>query len=347
MSRGPICGENLGPGWIDPGTQARTRMPTRNGTLSEEEQNVLLDLGQMTLDLVGIVDPTPISDGTNALISAGRGDWFGAGISAVAMVPLLGDLAKAGKLGRWAQTVDKALALTRRNARFAERARPLLRRLSDLLSQVPTAMLPDATRPLVKRLRQSIDTVIGRTVQLSRRALLEACWKAWSRYIDGITFPKLPPGHGVLWSRLPDGSAHAKILAQVDSTRTLEMQLAPLKFEEGYQLVQKRLIELLGSSEAIQKEIWENFGRKVWEKVARRYTESLSGRVRAHVRFSGDRGLLQVGSHEAIVWDELDQIADAMTLNVRITSVELVDVFTGLTKEMSREQILRAGRQTN
>ncbi len=63
-----------------------------------------LDLVQMALDLTGIVDPTPISDGSNAVISLGRGisslfsgEWSEAGghvvngaISVVGFIPGLG-----------------------------------------------------------------------------------------------------------------------------------------------------------------------------------------------------------------------------------------------------------------
>ena len=61
------------------------------------------DVTQIALDIVGLVDPTPISDGVNGLISLGRGDWLGAGISAVSMIPYVGDAAKLGKLGRYAE----------------------------------------------------------------------------------------------------------------------------------------------------------------------------------------------------------------------------------------------------
>lgn len=33
MSRGPICGEDVGPAWIDEGTRARTRTPPRSGSV--------------------------------------------------------------------------------------------------------------------------------------------------------------------------------------------------------------------------------------------------------------------------------------------------------------------------
>jgi RHS repeat-associated protein len=52
---------------------------------------------QLALDVVGIVDPTGLTDGANAAISATRGNWSDAGISLLAVIPYIGDTAKAGK----------------------------------------------------------------------------------------------------------------------------------------------------------------------------------------------------------------------------------------------------------
>ena len=66
----------------------------------------------MTFDVIGIFDPTPISDGVSSgSMSLFRGDLVGAGISLVSMVPYIGDLAKAGKLGKWSRTVDNLISL--------------------------------------------------------------------------------------------------------------------------------------------------------------------------------------------------------------------------------------------
>ena len=58
-----------------------------------------LDNIQSTLDYAGFAPVVGIAaDGANALISAGRGDWTGAGINAIAMVPFFGDKVKAGSM---------------------------------------------------------------------------------------------------------------------------------------------------------------------------------------------------------------------------------------------------------
>ncbi|MFI6320570.1 polymorphic toxin type 17 domain-containing protein [Nonomuraea sp. NPDC050556] len=51
------------------------------------------DAIQLTAGIAGIFDPTPISDGIDALMSLGKGDWKGAMLSAIAFIPYLGDAA--------------------------------------------------------------------------------------------------------------------------------------------------------------------------------------------------------------------------------------------------------------
>ena len=76
------------------------------------------DILQLGLDAVGVIDPTPITDGVNSAISLGRafvtdperrGEHLqNAAISAVSMVPYIGDTAKLAKGGRAARTVSRA-----------------------------------------------------------------------------------------------------------------------------------------------------------------------------------------------------------------------------------------------
>mgnify|MGYP000852408752 CR=1 FL=1 len=50
-------------------------------------------------DMIGIIDPTGIADFLNAAFYAGRGQWGNAGISLLGIIPFLGDIGKAGRLG--------------------------------------------------------------------------------------------------------------------------------------------------------------------------------------------------------------------------------------------------------
>lgn len=119
-----------------------------------------LDVTQMTLDVVGIFDQTGVSDGANALISLGRRDWIGAGLSVLAAVPVFGALATAGKLGKWAQTVAKAVEMAANNPAARQALEPALRRIHDALKSAPDSVLralPDGTRRTIEGIRTQLD----------------------------------------------------------------------------------------------------------------------------------------------------------------------------------------------
>jgi uncharacterized protein len=139
-----------------------------NGTqssLDDEKTALILDLTQMALDIAGIIDPTPISDGISGVISLFRGDWLGAGISVAAMIPYIGDLAKAGKLPKLLKTVERAVEIASRDAQFAERLRPVLGKLKDALDAIPLDRLPDAIRQPLEAMKNKIDEFFSTTRQ--------------------------------------------------------------------------------------------------------------------------------------------------------------------------------------
>ena len=122
-----------------------------------QKRELMLDLGQMVLDIIGIVDPTPISDGANGITSLFRGDFLGAGISALGMLPYVGDLAKVGKLGKYVRTMGRIVDIARTDARFAEAVRPMLTRLRGALDRVPFDSLPEAARRPLQELKGKVD----------------------------------------------------------------------------------------------------------------------------------------------------------------------------------------------
>lgn len=382
-TRGPVCGSELGGAWIDAGTLSRTQVSTRTpagaGTASQAERELLLDVTQMILDLSGILDPTPVSDGSNVVISLARGDWAGAGISSVSLLPYVGDLAKAGKLGKWARTVHQCVDLARRNARFAQRVKPLLKQLARLLDELPTRLVPDAARVQLTQMKEALASVAGISTRLSRRTVLDAYRKEWHAYIARIQFRPQAPGTGVLWSRLPGSDVEAQSLAMLDDKQTLEMMLSDFDIPKKYALAKAQLDELLGNTEAIQAEIWTQFGRPIWEQLSKKYAMTLRGEVKAYVRFTPTR-FSGAGSHAAghtlpvrgytppevvqgitkdpdklkkvfdkdpLIFAELDVISDTMLLNPAITSVRLVDSSSGVVAFMTREEVLRSYQRTN
>lgn len=126
-----------------------------------KRQELILDLGQMALDVVGLVDPTPISDGANGVISLFRGDFLGAGLSAVSMIPYVGDAAKLGKLGKWAETVSKAADLAKVDSAFAAAAKPALEKLKDAIDALPLDKLPDSARETLQTAGRKLDEALA------------------------------------------------------------------------------------------------------------------------------------------------------------------------------------------
>ena len=140
--------------------------------LNKAEKALILDVTQMGLDIVGIFDPTPISDGVNTVISLGRGDWFGAITSAVGIIPFIGDAAKLGKLGKWAKTVSEAVDLAAKNPAFRKAIEPTLRKISEAVGSVGINRLPDSVRGPLSAMKTKIDNLLGaveRKVQVITR----------------------------------------------------------------------------------------------------------------------------------------------------------------------------------
>ena len=94
-------------------------------------------MGQVGLSIIGIFDPTGIADGADALISLGRGDYWGAGISALGIIPYLGDLAKVGKLPKLLKIIDKTVEMAKVDGKFAKVVEPFLKELKNALDKLP------------------------------------------------------------------------------------------------------------------------------------------------------------------------------------------------------------------
>ncbi len=118
-------------------------------SLSPDERAALLDVGQFALDLVGVVEPTPVADITNAVISLTRDDLTGAAIRAAGVVPYIGDTAKLANVARYSRVVDQAIVLARTNAPLAHVLKPVLNSLVRAIDAIPASLL---TRPALLEL---------------------------------------------------------------------------------------------------------------------------------------------------------------------------------------------------
>lgn len=79
-------------------------------TLKQEATSLKpAEYAQLTADIAGIFDPSPISDTAGLGLSLWNGDWLGAGISVVGYVPYLGDTLKPVKIALLAPRTAKAI----------------------------------------------------------------------------------------------------------------------------------------------------------------------------------------------------------------------------------------------
>lgn len=144
------------------------------GKPQEIDADLALDLTQIGLDIAGIFDPTPISDGANTLISLGRSDWLGAGLSAVSMIPYVGDAAKLGKLGKYAQTLAKAIDAARANPALRQALAPGIQAIGDAIAKLPLDKLPESARKQLTTLKELTGIFAKESDTAARTALRAA-----------------------------------------------------------------------------------------------------------------------------------------------------------------------------
>ncbi len=125
--------------------------------LTAEQKELVADLTQVGLSVIGIFDPTGIADGADALISIKRGDYWGAGISALGIIPYLGDLAKIGKLPKLVKIIENVVSMAKADAKFAKAVEPLLKGLKNALDNLPINKLPNWAKEPIEKLSTKID----------------------------------------------------------------------------------------------------------------------------------------------------------------------------------------------
>jgi hypothetical protein len=132
-----------------------------------------LDLFQFALDIIGVVEPTPVADGINTAISVARGDWWGAGFSALGMIPYVGDLAKAGKFGKYARSVTEAIELAAKSPQIAKLLRPVMEILADSL-KAAEKHLPSKIASTVSSMRNQLDMFLTKGTTVAQEAAVKA-----------------------------------------------------------------------------------------------------------------------------------------------------------------------------
>ena len=125
-------------------SQLEAELERTEAEIAAAEQELLWLMADTAIDLAGIVDPTPISDGIAMVRDLSRGDYFGAVLSGISIIPWLGDaLAKPIK---GARILDKANDARRLLAKLQKRASKLRKRLKkpDKVPISSTSKIPEA-----------------------------------------------------------------------------------------------------------------------------------------------------------------------------------------------------------
>lgn len=140
--------------------------------LDELPRGTRLDIVQILVDLCGIADPTPTSDIAGAFLSLARGDLIGAGISGVSALPL-GDIAKAGKLGKYAESLKSLVTFATRRPELALTFKKAFRQIDRLLTDALrlTRKGGDGTAYVTRQLetmRQPIRQYIKRVTNIEK-----------------------------------------------------------------------------------------------------------------------------------------------------------------------------------
>lgn len=120
-------------------------------------REISLDLLGLALDLAGIIDPTPVSDGASALLAVARGQWLDAILSGVSMVPYVGDLAKTGKLPKYLTSIESAIDLANRSEKVATALQPAFRKIREALD-----LLPRGANQQIDLIRDRLDSFLKR-----------------------------------------------------------------------------------------------------------------------------------------------------------------------------------------
>jgi hypothetical protein len=330
----------------------------RNEALSPEDLSLILDVGQMVLDIVGIFEPTPFADTANAVVSAVRGDLLGAGISAIGTLPYVGDLAKAGKLPRYLSVIDRALLRSKQNPRFAKLARSSLVRLKELLDGVVLESLPPDVARHLTRVREKLARHFGaaRAADKLPATLVTQTLEWWKKYIDALPLPAPPPGKGVLWSKITALGAKKLVRHRNAGEYTLEMLLA--RHTDFFRQYAQRIEPL---RKRFGDQVWEQIEQPIWKQLSEKYARSLRGSVTAYtdrLKFDAHQraSLAAMGRNRetksnagAVLGDELmELIEQMMRQNPNVTEVVLVDVAGRVRPStLTRQHVLQSARVIN
>lgn len=121
----------------------------------------MVDRLQTVLDLIGIIDPTPLADGASGIISAAKGQFGYAALSMIAaVIPYAGDLLKLGKLPKIMKSGEEMVELAIKAPKITEEALETLSNFRKSLDDIPLENVPQATKEMIAGVRGKIDNFV-------------------------------------------------------------------------------------------------------------------------------------------------------------------------------------------
>jgi RHS repeat-associated protein len=134
---------------IDDAKKAIDEARNKWDSLNEEEKDALRDALQTMLDIIGIIEPTPIADGASAAISYERGYYWEMILCGVSMASYVGDISKLFKIPKWIERIDNALRTALKSEKLRDILKPLFKAMDKAIDSVPESIkgrLPDSVK---------------------------------------------------------------------------------------------------------------------------------------------------------------------------------------------------------
>jgi hypothetical protein len=174
--------------------------------LAKANKELAFELAQTAADIAGIVDPTPISDGISAAMSLAKGDYVGAGLSIVSMIPYLGDT--IGKPIKAARNGKKILKLRKEIAeliQIIEKFSPAGRKASAKTKDAVAQEIKQVLKPTLGNTKNKITLSANRAKHLVDN-LIENPKSIWGKSAEDIAQQFKDAGYEVILEKSTKGS---------------------------------------------------------------------------------------------------------------------------------------------
>ena len=174
--------------------------------LAKANKELAFELAQTAADIAGIVDPTPISDGISAAMSLAKGDYFGAGLSILSMIPYLGDT--IGKPIKAARNGKKILKLRKEIAeliQIIEKFSPAGRKASAKTKDAVAQEIKQVLKPTLGNTKNKITLSANRAKHLVDN-LIENPKYIWGKSAEDIAQQFKDAGYEVILEKSTKGS---------------------------------------------------------------------------------------------------------------------------------------------